>query len=99
MSEIIKENDRIVVRPGRDIVGSMAEEFKTELKELLAGEEAGLVMDLDGVQLVDSMGLGVLIAAHNSLQKKNARLELTNISEDILGLLKNMRLDQHFKIL
>ncbi|MEA2083853.1 MAG: STAS domain-containing protein [Thermodesulfobacteriota bacterium] len=99
MSEIIKQGDRIIVKPGRDIVASTAEDLKAELKQALDEGAANLTIDLSDVEMVDSMGLGVLIAAHNSLRKKESSLTLINPSVDILKLLKNMRLDQHFLIL
>lgn len=99
MSEVHIDGDNATVSPGRDIVASMVEEFKQELKGLLDQGVVHMTIDLGGVEMMDSMGLGVLIAAHNSLKKKESQLTLTNISEDIRKLLKNMRLDQHFHII
>lgn len=90
--------ERVIVKPGRDIVSSMVMEFRDELKAIVAQQDVLLTLDFDGVQMIDSMGLGVLIATHNSLAKRNAQLELINISADILKLMQNMRLDQHFSI-
>ena len=56
-------------------------------------------MDLDGVELIDSIGMGLLIAAHNSLMKNGGKLKVVNPSEDILRLLRTMRLDKHFEVL
>ena len=98
MSEIIKQGDRVIVKPGCDIVASTVEDLKAELKQALDQGAANLTIDLSGVEMMDSMGLGVLIATHNSLQKKESSLALINASVDILKLLKNMRLDQHFVI-
>jgi len=98
MSKVTKEGTKVVVKPDQNIVASMAQDFKKELRNLLDGSVKELAVDLENVKMVDSSGLGVLIAAHNSLQKDNASLELSNISDDILKLLKNMRLDKHFII-
>ena len=98
MSNQQDTREKVIVRPGRDIVSSMVGEFREELKAIIDRQDVLLTLDLEGVRMIDSMGLGVLIAAHNSLTKRNARLELVNISGDILKLLKNMRLDKHFAI-
>jgi anti-anti-sigma factor len=90
--------ENVIVRPGRDIVSSMVQEFRAELKAIVDRQDVLLTLDLEGVRMIDSMGLGVLIATHNSLAKRNARLELVNISGDILKLLQNMRLDKHFAL-
>lgn len=88
----------VTVKPKSDIVSSMVEEFKEELKNILEQNDVLLTVDLENVEMIDSMGLGVLIAAHNSLAKRNKNLVLINTSNDIQKLLKNMRLDKHFTI-
>lgn len=98
MSEISRNGQQVVVKPEQDIVASMVEDFHKELKGVLEEEIESLTIDLAKVRMIDSMGLGVLIATHNSLQKKGLSLELANPSEDIMKLLKTMRLDQHFVI-
>ncbi len=98
MSEITTVGDKVIVKPGEDIVASLVKNLKEEMKEVLAAGTVELAIDLSGVEMMDSMGIGVLIAAHNSLKKNGGRLELINVPADILNLLKNMRLDKHFKI-
>lgn len=98
MNNANETKEKIILKPGRDIVSSMVLEFREELRAIVDQEDTLLTLDLDGVEMIDSMGLGVLIAAHNSLSKRNAQLELINISNDILNLMKNMRLDRHFSI-
>jgi anti-anti-sigma factor len=98
MSDVKKNGDKVVVRPDKDIVASITKDFKGELKGLLDGGAKQMAVDLEEVKMIDSSGLGVLIAAHNSLQKLGARLELLNVSDDIRKLLQNMRLDKHFTI-
>lgn len=87
-----------VVSPGGAIVASMAQDFRTRLKDAATASPGGFAVDCSGVDQIDSVGLGVLIAAHNSLSKTGGRLALVNVSEDVLRLLKAMRLDKHFLI-
>ncbi len=98
MAEIIKEGEQITVKPGKDIVASMADEFRGELSELTKQSPQSIIMDLEGVDMIDSIGLGVLIATHNSLLKTGGKLRLIHVSRDILGLLTTMRLDKHFEV-
>ena len=86
------------VTPGMDIMSSMAEEFRTELLKSVKEGVKKLTVDLDGVGMVDSVGLGVLIAAHNSLQKNDGVFTVINASEDVYKLFKVMRLDRHFEV-
>ena len=96
MSEITKDGDKVIVKPGTDIVASMVKQLKEEMKQALDDGAVEMAVDLSGVEMMDSMGIGLLIAAHNSLEKNGGQLELLNTSVDILNLLKNMRLDKHF---
>ncbi|MFC1763651.1 STAS domain-containing protein [Planctomycetota bacterium] len=98
MSEVIRENETVTIRPQSDVVASMASEFKGELKGLLDEGIRDLTIDLQGVEMVDSVGLGVLIATHNSLSKTGGQLAVCNVSNDIFSLFKTMRLDKHFSV-
>jgi len=91
-------SDTDVIKPGKDVVASMAEDFKKSLLDLVRNGIKELVIDLSGVEIVDSVGLGVIIAAHNSLSKSGGKLKIVNVSEDIYRLFQTMRLDQHFDV-
>ncbi len=99
MSNIMREGAEATVQPGRDIVSPMAQDFRDELKSLIDDGVQDLTVDLNGVELMDSIGMGLLIAAHNSLARNGGKLKLANLNPDILGLLKIMRLDKHFVVL
>ncbi len=98
MSEVIREKDYTIIRPGTSVVASMAESFKQELLSTINTYEGKLIIDLAGVDMVDSIGLGVIIAAHNTLTQKESLLEIINVSEDIYGLFSTMRLNRRFKV-
>ncbi len=98
MSEILKEGDKVTVKPGKDVVASMANEFRDELHAIIKESPKELAIDLTGVEMVDSVGIGVLIATHNSLNKAGGVLKVTNVAKDIFGLFTTMRLDRHFTV-
>jgi len=98
MSEIIKHDDEIIVSPGKDIVASIAAELKAELLSIVQDAPATVTINLDGVEMVDSIGIGVIIAAHNSLQKNGKALRIINTSKEIFDLFSAMRLDKHFPV-
>lgn len=98
MSEILKEGTSVTIKPGDDIVASVVDELKAELKGIVDGGLAKLTFDLSGTKMIDSMGIGILIATYNSLKKRNVPMELVRVSPEIASLLKNMRLNQYFNI-
>lgn len=98
MSEIVTNADQTIVKPGEDVVASMAEAFKGELLSAVNSSQGNLVIDLEGVSMVDSVGIGVIIAAHNSLSQANRQLKVVNVAKDILGLFSTMRLNRRFTV-
>lgn len=60
----------LIVRPDQDIVTTMVPRFKQELTDLLVEDPNELRLDLAGVEMMDSIGIGLLIAIHNSMRKK-----------------------------
>lgn len=99
MAEITKDGARVIVRPGKDLETSMVVSLKNELHQALNDGATEIALDLSETVMMDSMGIGVLIAAHNSLKQNGEQLELLNVSADIMKLLQITRLDKHFKII
>ena len=87
-----------VIKPDRDIVASGAEDLKIKLTKLVKKGLKELTIDFAGVEVIDSVGLGVVIATHNSLNNTGGKLKIINTSEDIFRLFQTMRLDQHFEV-
>ena len=98
MSEIQKHGDQAVVRPGENLVASTVPEFRRELQSLVEAGTKRLVIDLTGVEMIDSAGMGIVINAHALLDKFNGKVMVTNASKDICGLFKAMQLDQHITV-
>ena len=98
MSAITREGSTVTITPGRDLVSSMIPDFKQELNSLLENAPQELRLDLAGTEMMDSIGIGVVIATHNSMKKKGGRLVISGASENILKLFKSMRLDQHLNL-
>ncbi len=98
MVDIREENGKIIVKPGINIVAGVVKDIKAEISALVNDGKTDIIIDLEGVEMIDSMGLGVLIATHNSIQEHDKKLELINIPSDIGKLLRTMRLDQHFNM-
>lgn len=98
MSTVTEKESVTVVKPDCDIVASKAKEFRAELLALITDGIVNLTIDLGSVEMVDSVGLGVFIAAQNSLGEVDGKLTVCNVSDDICKLFKTMRLDQHFTV-
>ena len=98
MSEIVNEADQTIIRPGTDVVASMAESFKEELLSAINSSDGTVVIDLAGVEMVDSVGIGVIIASHNTLDQADRKLKVINVTKDVYGLFTTMRLNRRFTV-
>ena len=98
MSKITMSENQAIVTPNHDIVSSTASDFRNELLDVIKSEPDELVIDFSNINMIDSVGLGVLITTHNSMNKIGGKLIVTNVSKDIHNLLLTMRLDRHFEI-
>jgi anti-anti-sigma factor len=87
-----------VFTPGRDIVVSTVDTMKLDMKERIASSEGDFTVDLTGVEMIDSKGLGLLIAAYNTLEKSGRKFRVTGAGADIVELFRVMRLDRRFSI-
>ncbi len=98
MSEINRDGDKITIKPDRDLVFKIINEIKADLCSLTQESPKEIIVDLTGVEIIDSVGIGILVATHNTLTRAGGKLKVTNVIPDIYTLLKQMRLHQHFEI-
>jgi anti-sigma B factor antagonist len=62
------------------------------LKKEIAEGVREIVFDLAATTMLDSTGIGLLVAASNSLAAVQGAVRMVNVSPDILKLLQNMKL-------
>jgi anti-sigma B factor antagonist len=55
-------------------------------------------LDFDGVEMIDSSGLGLLVDVHKKAQENNLKVIMVNINENIEKLYKITMLDNIFNI-
>lgn len=97
MSHIVKENGTATITPGIDIIASNCAGLRQELLGLINEGEKKIIIDLKDTTMIDSSGIGLLIATKNNLvDAGGGEVELIHISEDIMQLFLIMRLENHF---
>jgi len=94
--EIVKDKEKAVITPNDDLVASKVRKLKPEIKSLIDEGIKELIINLVYVEVIDSVGIGLLVAAHNSLSKVGGKLLVNEASKDIKDLFKFMRLDHIF---
>jgi anti-anti-sigma factor len=98
MSEIVRKGNLVIISPGQDLVNSMTEKFIQELKDEIKKSPSEIIIDLSGVEQIDSIGFGVIIAAHNSMKKIDGKIIVANVDDNLYKAFVTMRLDSHFSI-
>ena len=99
MTSVVNRKDtKAVVQPDTDIVAGSVTELRSAFRGLVADGVREMVINLSNVNMIDSSGIGLLIAAHNSLARLGGHLSVTGASRDILELLHAMRIHQHFSV-
>ena len=81
-----------------DLDRSTADPLETRLAALARGTVGDLALDLSGVELLDSVGLRVLMRTHRLLDADGRRLVLRDPSERVLRVLHLTLLDRWFTL-
>ena len=93
-----KKSIKKTIKPGKEIVESMIEDFKGKLLKIINQDIKELEIDMKNVKDIDSAGLGVLIAAKNSMDQSERQLNLTNVPENIESLFQILGLEGYFHL-
>ena len=98
MSTIRKEGDKVFINPGQDVVTPVIKDLQGELQKIVAEKPAELIIDLEGVEFIDSTGLGLFIAAYNSLKQNQGSVTIINAKGNVLDVLLTTHLNRIFNI-
>ena len=82
----------------QDITVSTIDIVRREIESQIERGTESIVIDMSNVVVVDSTGIGYLIKVQNELKEDGKELVFKNVNNDILKMIKIMRLDRHFKI-
>jgi anti-sigma B factor antagonist len=97
MKFTIEQNDPTVIAITGDVLGGAdAMEFSRAINEQIREGAHQVIVDLSEVHLMNSSGLGMLVAASTSLRSSGGRLMVVGANERIKSLLKMTRLDSVF---
>ena len=92
------KKEKKIIKLDDEITAVNVDVLRTKLLKFSEQKVKELVLDLAKVDTVDSVGLGLILATHNTLKNSGGNLELINVSKEIYGLFHAMRLNHHFEI-
>ncbi len=87
----------VISLQGNLMGGPDATGLNSQIHELLAAGKKNIVLDLEGVEFVNSSGLGMLIGGASTLKNAGGKLKLAHASEKIRTLIKITKLTPVFE--
>lgn len=81
-----------------DLTAILVPELQACLKEMIGKGAREVVFDLTKTAMLDSSGMGLLIAAANSLAPMGGSVRVTNVCPEIFRLLQSMRLTARLNV-
>jgi len=93
-----REGITILDLKGRLIAGKEATTFRDKISALNQGGGQKLVLNLEGVDYIDSTGLGALVMCATSLQKNSGNMKLVHLNRRNIELLVMTKLATVFEI-
>ncbi|MEM1160934.1 MAG: STAS domain-containing protein [Pseudomonadota bacterium] len=88
---------RIVVPGMARLDASVADRFKSDVKELIDAGDRYLVVDFSGVQFMDSSGLGALVGCLKYMGK-GGKIEIACPCDAVMKVLRLTRMNKVFSI-
>jgi anti-sigma B factor antagonist len=91
-----KNADETIVRGTGKITSATADYFQTTIRGVIPGNKR-IVLDLTGVEYIDSSGLGALVSVYMAAGRAHCELELANPKQRVRDLLKITKLSSIFE--
>ena len=93
-----REGITVLDLKGRLTVGNEATAFRDKISELAQAGTQNLVANLQGVDYIDSTGLGALVMCATNLRKSGGNMKLLNLNRRNVELLVMTKLATVFEI-
>jgi anti-sigma B factor antagonist len=93
-----KEGITILDFKGRIAAGPEATALREKVAEVTAATKRNLVLNLAGVDYIDSTGLGALVVCVTGLRKIGGNMKLLNLNRRNIDLLVMTKLDTVFEV-
>ncbi|MBS1827508.1 MAG: STAS domain-containing protein [Acidobacteria bacterium] len=95
-----REKDTVILLDikGRLTVGDAVASLREHLTQLISSGKANIVLNLSGVDYIDSTGLGSMVICYTTAKKNGGMLKLLNLSRRNIELLVLTKLTTVFEV-
>lgn len=85
----MEDKNTLVVQVSGELDLSTAEQFKLQVEQALAnGKAQNLILDLSGVNFIDSSGLGVILGRYKTVTQNNGIIAIVNPKASVKKILE-----------
>ncbi|MCK5543793.1 STAS domain-containing protein [bacterium] len=96
--KVTKNEGHITIALKEDFTSELLNEFRSAVQQEIESGNTSFTIDFENAVIIDSMGIGCLVATYNTLKQKGGTMQLSNVSENLKDVFKVMRLDRIFPI-
>jgi len=89
-------NDVTVVELRGEVDGDTVEPLRSAITEIVAGQRAGVVLNLSDAEFLDSQGLELLLWVRDYCRQNRVPLRLAGLTENCAKILEITRLQDKF---
>ena len=92
------QKENVILRVSGSILGEDRIQLSDKIQELVDNGGKNVVLNLQDVDLMDSVGLGMLVALRASLMRREVKLLLSNVDRSVRSLLLITKLNNVFDL-
>ena len=96
--DVRRDQERVVVRVVGELDFAVAAHVAETLDELLEGGSSRVVVDLKGLDFMDSAGVHMLVSAHHAARRRGCALSLIRGSRNVDRVFRLTRTDSLFAV-
>lgn len=98
MAGVKKKVNQKTIKPGKDIIEAKAPKLREKMLRAMEAAGKAVVLDFTNVKNIDSVGLAVIIASHNTLKDSGMGLKLKNLSQEQLKLFNALGVGEYIEL-
>ena len=92
------QQENVILKVSGSILGEDRLQLSDKIQELVDSGGKNIVLNFQDVDLMDSVGLGMLVALRASLMRREVRLLLSNVDRSVKSLLLITKLNNVFDL-
>jgi anti-sigma B factor antagonist len=97
-SRQIPPDIRVLELKGRIILGNNSRDVELKLAELLREQARKIIFDVQGITMLDSTGIGILVVCQGKINKEGGSLRVAGASGNVEDTMKITSVDKILKL-